>query len=103
MWSLKKETRPKGQVHSEEVKVPAVRVCLLQSVNVPSGRSSLVPVCVEGTSYPGETLLLEYDPGVEAITGLRVDDSLLQPNEDGVAHVQVSNISRFVSSIKQGT
>ena len=62
-----KAARPK------KVKAPASRVCLLQSMNVRSGQSSLVPVHVEAT------------------TDLQVDDSLLQPTEDGIAHVRVSN------------
>ena len=32
-------------------------------------------------SCPRETLLIEYESSIEAATGLRVDDSLLQPNK----------------------
>lgn len=65
-----KKTKPKDQMDGEEAKAPAVRVCLLQSVSVPLGHSSLVQVNVKVTSHPGKMLLLEYDPNVEASTSV---------------------------------
>ena len=87
----------------EAAQVPVVRVCVLQSLSIPSGHSSVIPVHVEQVISPNRPLLLEYDPKVEAATGLRVEDSLIQPNADGLAFARVANVSRFNSVVSHGT
>ena len=86
------------QEHSASV--PTIRVRLLQSVRVPAGRSAIVPVQVEGGK---STMLLENDPAVEESIGLRVEDVLLQPSEEGVAHLKLSNYTGFSGILREGT
>lgn len=65
---------------SEEAAVPTVRVCLLQSVSIPTGQCALVPVRVEGACPSKGPLLLDYDSSVEQTIGLQIEDALLQPD-----------------------
>ena len=78
-------------------------MCLLQSVRVPAGQSTLISVRLQGNDFSGKTMLLERDPSLEESTGLQVEDALVQPTQEGVAHVRVSNPSGFTSEMKEGT
>ena len=82
--------------------VPAVRVYLLQSVKVPSGCSSVVPVRIGGYTGTKDTILLERDPCFEERTGFLVEDSLLQPT-DGSAFIRLSNVTAFDGNLEEGT
>ena len=87
----------------EEAAVPIIRVCLLQSVSIPAGQSALIPVRVEGACPPKGPLLLDYDSSVEQTTGLQFEDALLQPDQDGVATLCVSNSRGFLGLVEEGT
>ena len=81
--------------------VPTIRVHLLQSVRVPAGRSAVVPVQLKGGSLNYQTMLMERDPAVEESIGLRLEDALVQPSEDGIAHLRLSNSSGFTSILSK--
>ena len=96
---------PQHKANGEEqpASVPTIRVHLLQSVRVLAGRSAVVPVQFIGGTLPCQPTLMEHDPAVEESTGLRLEDALLQPSEDGVAHLQLSNASGFTCVLSIGT
>ena len=47
-------------------------------------------------------LMLELDSSLEESAGLQVVDGLLEPGEDGEAHILVANTTRFTQNIEQG-
>ena len=97
------EAQPTPTIVSEEAVVPTVWVCLLQSVSVPAGQCALVPVRVDRACPLKGPLLLDSDSSVEQMTGLQIEDALLQPDEDGFATLCVSNSRGFVRSIEKDT
>ena len=55
-----KQSGPQSEKGSEVVAtVPTIRVCLLHTVRVPAGQSTLVPVQFKGSDVSGRSMLLE--------------------------------------------
>ena len=102
---VKVRSGPQHKVNDEEqpATVPTIRVHLLQSVRVPAGRSAVVPVQLKGGNLNRQPMLMERDPAIEESIGLRLEDALLQPSEDGIAHLRLSNCSGFTSVLSEGT
>ena len=69
------------------VTVPTIRVCLLQSIKVPAGQSTLVPVHLQGSDLSGKSMLLERDWSLEESIGLQLEDVLVQPTKEGIVHI----------------
>ena len=93
-------TTPHATNNTEAI-VPMVRVNLLQSVKLPPQSSTVVQVKVTET-LGNSPLLLEESNEVRDEFGIRIEDALLQPTEDGVAHIAISNWSGFTQTIKGG-
>ena len=83
--------------------VPTIRVCLLQSIRIPAGQSTLVSVHLQGSDLTGKSMLLERDPSLEESTRLQLEDVLVQPTEEGIAHLRIYNPSGFTGAIREGT
>ena len=86
----KKQSPPTEQ----EAKVPTVRVKLVQSIQIPPQQSAMVQVHVNtgGSSHP---VYVEHSRMFEEETGLRVDNTLLQPDREGLACLIVCNPSAY--------
>ena len=91
-------TTPHATNNTEAI-VPMVRVNLLQSVKLPPQSSTVVQVKVTET-LGNSPLLLEESNEVRDEFGIRIEDALLQPTEDGVAHIAISNWSGFTQTVK---
>ena len=89
-------------VELEETAVLMVRVRLLQSIQLLPRQSSIVPVQIDCSHLSTSTVLLENDPAMEAITGLKVTDALLDAAGTGPAHLLVSNHTGFTQKIEKG-
>ena len=87
--------------NNTEAIVPMVSVNLLQSVKLPPQSSTVVQVKVTET-LGNTTLLLEESNKVRDEFGIRIEDALLQPTEDGVAHIAISNWSGFTQTVEGG-
>ena len=48
-------------------------------------------------------MLLERDTSLEESTGLQLEDALVQPTKEGLAHIRISNPSGLTSVIREGT
>ena len=99
----KKSGSPDEQESEGVATVPTIRMCLLQSVRVPAGRSVLAPVHFQGSDLSGKSMLLEHGPSLEESTGLQLEDALVRPADDGIAYVRICNSSGFTSKITGGT
>ena len=84
-----------------EAIVPMFRVNLLQSVKLPPQSSTVVQVKVTET-LGNTTQLLEESNEVRDEFGIRIEDALLQPTEDGVAHIAISNWLGFTQTVEGG-
>ena len=93
-------TTPHATNNTEAI-VPMVRVNLLQSVKLPPQSSTVVQV-KETETLGNSPLLLEESNEVRDEFGIRIEDALLQPTEDGVAHIAISNWSGFTQTVKGG-
>ena len=93
-------TTPHATNNTEAI-VPMVRVNLLQSVKLPPQSSTVVQVKVTET-LGNSPLLLEESNEVRDEFGIRIEDALLQPTEDGVAHIAISIWSGFTQTVKGG-
>ena len=72
----------------EEAVVPMVRVWLSRSVRLLPGQSTTVPVRLEGAVSTDSTVLLEGDPDIEAATGVRVMNVLMDTARDGEPQIK---------------
>ena len=95
--------QPKADKEQQSAVVPSIRVYLSQSVRIPAGHTAVVSVQFQGGEPTGDPLLLERDPAIEESTGLQVDDALLQPSQEGIAHMRISNSSGFTTVLQEGT
>ena len=75
---------------TEDVKVPTIRVKLLNSTRLLPNRSTTVAVCVEG-DCSGDLLL---DVGDEP--------ALIRPDEESTAHVLISSPTGFTQKLEKG-
>ena len=92
---------PQCEEESKEVaSVPTIRVCLLQSVRVPAGQSTFVPVHFQGSDLSGKSMLLERDPSLRESTGLQFEDALLQHKQLQTATYAVHNDGNTVSETR---
>lgn len=86
---------------SEDAKVPTVRVRLYSSIQVPPLQSTVVQVQVDSPEG-GLPVCLEQASDLEEETGLRVLDSVVVPNQRGIANVLVSNPSAYTQVAREG-
>ena len=86
----------------QEAVVPTIRVQLVQSVRLPPRQSTFVQVRVD-TDGPHDSILVEHDTEIEDATGLQVEDALLCPTDEGLAHLLVTNPSGFTQTADCGT
>ena len=100
---VKGSPQPKVNGEEQSATIPTIRVHLLQSVRVPAGCSTIVPVQLKGGSLTCKPMRMERDPAVEESIGLRLEDALLQPSEEGIAHLKLFNSSGFTSILREGT
>lgn len=77
-----------------DVRVPAVHVKLLQSVNLLPKHEADVKVCLEGVYQPKTPVLVESDPLLETV-GLRLHESVVTPDGDSVTMLRLINPSGF--------
>ena len=85
----------------EEVKVAAC-VNILRTVHLLPHQSIAVQVKIEPSDGDGRPLLVECDSDLEMITGLLVEDALVKPTEEGLAHVVISNMTGCSSYVSSG-
>ena len=85
----------------EEVKV-ATCVNTLRTVHLLPHQSIAVQVKTEHSDGDGRPLLVECDSDLEMITGLQVEDALVKPTEEGLAHVVISNMTGYSSYVSSG-
>ena len=86
----------------EEAVVPMVRVWLSRSVRLLPGQSTTVPVRLEGAVSTDSTVLLEGDPDIEATTGVRVMNVLMDTARDGEPQILLSNHSGLTQKLDKG-
>ena len=84
----------------EEARVPVVQVMLLQSLRIPPQSAVNVQVRLDGDRPVGTTMLMEPNPDLAA-TGLQVNEALINPGDDGIAVMRVSNPSGFTHRMEQ--
>ena len=82
--------------------VPTISIKLVQSLRLPPGQCTVVPVQVEG-ARDGAPLLLEPTQAFEQEIGLELSDTLLQSSADGLAQAVVANTSGFTQRVDPGT
>ena len=88
--------------HSTEANVPRVTVKLVKSVRLPSNQGAVVPVRILGEDIDfSKPLYLVQTPSEQGNTTFTVEDSLIQPDLDGVAHVVVSNAGRGTQLLQE--
>ena len=86
---------------TEDAKVPTVRVKLVQSIQLSPLQSAVVQVHVD-TRGDSDPVYVEHDPTFVEETGLCVDDTLLQPDKEGLACLIVSNPSAYTQVADRG-
>ena len=86
-----------------EARVPLVRVSLVKSVTVLPGQTTMVDVkLTSGCNLSNLPVLVEGSASVEKKTGLRVEDALVAPDDEGMAKMSVWNPSGFSQTIERG-
>ena len=88
VWRGREKKRPPAET---EVQVPTVSVRLVQTVQVPPQQRAVVDVRVDCSDLGDRAVYVESNPCLEKETGLVLEDTLLQPNEDGFARTIVCN------------
>ena len=96
------DTEHSEQESQREVRVPAVHVKLLQSVNLLPKHETDVKVRLEGDYQPKIPVLVESDPQLETI-GLQLDDSYVCPDGDGITVLRLINPSGFTCRLEGGS
>lgn len=91
----------KAEVAEGTATVPTIYVNLVQSLRLPPWQSKVAQVCAENYT-DGEPLLLEQDSTVAQEIGLHIPRTLLQPDNEGMAQVVVSNPSGFTCKLLAG-
>ena len=82
--------------------VPTVRVRLVQTLRLLPQQSTVIKVQIQEGHQMTKPLMLEPDSSLEESAGLQVVDGLLEPGEDGEAHILVANTTGFTQNIEQG-
>lgn len=85
------------EVHAQNLN--QARVKLISSIRVPPCKSAVVPVRVQGSTI-GAVIL---EPLRKTSSPLEVAESLLDINEDGVAHLVISNPTFVTRVMWRGT
>ena len=91
-----------GQVGDDKGtdRVKTVHVNMVQTVHFLPHQSIAVQVKIDKNEG---TLLVEPDGDLEAVTGLQVENTLVQPTREGLAHVILSNSTGCSSCVNAGT
>ena len=85
----------------EEGKV-ATCVNMLRTVHLLPHQSIAVQVKNEPRDGDGRPLLVKCDSDLEMITRLQVEDALVKPTEEGLAHMVISNMTGCSSYVSSG-
>ena len=96
------DTEHSEQESQREVRVPAVHVKLLQSVNLLPKHETDVKVRLEGDYQPKIPVLVESDPQLETI-GLQLDDSYVCPDGGGITVLRLINPLGFTCRLEGGS
>ena len=72
-------------------------------MTIPANKAVLVPVELEENCFRVGPLLLECDGSMAKESGLAVQETLLQPSEEGLGNLKVYNISSFTERMEEGT
>lgn len=102
VWRGRKK-RAQPSPADTDVRVPTVRVKLVQSVQVPPEQSTLVQVRLDSPNVGESAFYVEPDPQLKENTGLVLEDALLQPNPDGFATMMISNPSAATQEVCYNT
>ena len=92
-----------GEADETHAKVPTVRVSLVQSLSLLPHQSSTVQVRVDPYKSLRKPLLVEHDIRMEESTGFQMDDALIEPTEEGLAQLVISNPSGCSRTLSSGT
>ena len=87
----------------DQAKVLTVAVNMMQTVHLLPHQSIVAQVKVEPGGNSKRTLLVECGADLEKKTGLLAEDTLVQPTEEGLSHVIISNMTGCSSHIDAGT
>ena len=63
----------------------------------------VVQVKVDPSDVKARPLLVEQDDDLEQTTGIQVEDTLVQPTQEGLTYVTVSNMTSCSSCVNAGT
>ena len=72
-------------------------------MTIPANKAVSVPVEVEEDCFRVGPLLLECDGSMPKERNLAVEETLFQPNEEGLGSLKVYNISGFTERMEEGT
>ena len=75
-------------------------VSTVKTIHVLPHQSIIAEVGMSPSDGP---LLLEHDCTLEESTGLQLEDTLVHPNEEGVAYAIISNLTGCSSCVNAGT
>ena len=87
---------------SNNAKEDKVSVHLVQTIQLLPRENSFVQVTVDGGHLTGP-LLLECGDSIEETIGLRITDTLFQPDSDSTGWVLMANVSGFTQTVEEGT
>ena len=78
-------------------------VCLLQCVRLLHQQRKLVQVSSPSVNLGAdEAMLLEHLKEFENITGMQLEEGVVSPGDDGVAHIVLTNMSGFTKVVEKG-
>ena len=95
--------RPPPVIDDAKAEVPMVSVHLVCTTSLLPYRSTIARVKVPDGCPKSQRFLLEADETIGTKLGLRVADALVEPSEDGLTCVMISNPTGFTQNIKEGT
>ena len=78
------------------------QVNMVRTIYLLPHQSMAVPVKIKSSDGNEGPLLVESDGDLEKATGLRVEDTLVQPTIEGLAHVIISNMTGCSSYVSAG-
>ena len=85
---------------SDEAQVPCITVKLVNSVRVPSNQGAIVPVRVSGETLDcTQPVCFTQEPCCGR--ALMVDDSVLQPDAEGMAHLIIKDPSGYTEELEK--
>ena len=97
------QTDPPAVIEEEigEAVVPTVHVCLIRTVRIPPRQSTFVQITAE-TELLDTPVLFEPSAGAEQGSGVYMEDCLLEPRDDGITRVSITNPTATTQIIQAG-